>query len=173
MLFRSSSVDPVSNAQGVAPGVKILPVRIIGDEQTGFLSNAAAGIRYAVDNGARVLSSSWRVYKSWAAFDPSDANLQLLKEAIQYAGEHGAIFVAAAGNESLDMDKLLVNDPLYPAGFQGLNNMIVVAASDQKGDRAYFSNYGENYVSVAAPGDEIISTIPGGSWESKIGRAHV
>ena len=101
--------------------------------------------------------------------DPSDANLQLLKEAIQYAGEHGAIFVVAAGNESLDMDKLLVNDPLYPAGFQGLNNMIVVAASDQKGDRAYFSNYGENYVSVAAPGDEIISTIPGGSWESMSG----
>lgn len=164
-----ASPDRSSNAQGVAPGVKIMAVRIIGDEQVGFLSNAAAGIKYAVDNGAKVLSSSWRVYRSWSSFDPSDVNIALLRAAIQYAGDHGAIFVAASGNESLDMDSGLSADPMFPGGFDGLNNLVVVAASDQRGNMASFSNFGASHVTVAAPGDNIISTIPGGGWESMSG----
>jgi len=164
-----ASPDPASNAQGVAPGVKIMGVRIIGDEQVGFLSNAAAGIKYAVDNGAKVLSNSWRVYKSWSTFDPSDVNVALLHDAIKYAGDHGVIFVAAAGNESIDMDTGLSSDPMFPGGFEGLSNLVVVAASDQSGAMASFSNFGAGHVEVAAPGDNIISTIPGGGWESMSG----
>ncbi len=158
-----------NGAVGVAPGVKIMPVRIIGNETRGFLSNAAAGIKYAVDNGAKVLSNSWRVYRSWGTFDPSEPNLALLRAAIEYANEKGVIFVAASGNESVNMDTGLERDPLYPAGFTGLPNMVVVAASELSGNMAYFSNYGANYVSVAAPGRDIISTIPGGRWTSMSG----
>lgn len=165
----AASPDPASNAQGVAPGVKVMAVRIIGDEQTGFLSNAALGIKYAVDHGAKVLSNSWRVYKSWTTFDPSDANVALLRDAIKYAGDHGAIFVAAAGNESIDMNTGLATDPMFPGGFDGLPNMVVVAASDATGAMASYSNYGDTHVLVAAPGDNIISTIPGGGWETMSG----
>jgi subtilisin family serine protease len=162
--------DPATNAQGVAPGVKIMAVRIIGADQKGFLSNAAAGIKYAVDNGAKVLSNSWRVYRSWNNFDPSDANVALLRAAIDYANQHGVIFVAASGNESIDMDSSsITNDPMFPGGFDGLPTLLVVAASDQSGAMASFSNYGATHVSVAAPGDEILSTGPGGQWATMSG----
>lgn len=164
-----ASPDPASNAQGVAPGVKLMVVRIIGDEQTGFLANAALGVKYAVDNGAKVLSNSWRVYKSWSTFDPNDANVALLHDAIKYAGDHGAVFVAAAGNESIDMNSGMATDPMFPGGYTDLPNLVVVAASDATGAMASFSNYGNNYVNVAAPGDNIISTIPGGGWMSMSG----
>jgi thermitase len=164
-----ASPDPATNAQGVAPGVKIMAVRIIGNEQTGFLSNAAIGIKFAVDHGAKVLSNSWRVYRSWSSFDPNDANVALLHAAIKYAGDRGAIFVAAAGNESLNMDTGLTADPMFPGGFEDLPNLVVVAASDSTGTMASFSNFGSAHVEVAAPGDSIISTIPGGGWMSMSG----
>jgi thermitase len=164
-----ASADPASNAQGVAPAAQLMIVRIIGDEQTGFLANAALGVKYAVDNGAKVLSNSWRVYKSWTTFDPNDANVALLHDAIKYAGDHGAIFVAAAGNESIDMNTGMATDPMFPGGFNDLPNLVVVAASDSTGAMASFSNYGTNFVDVAAPGDNIISTIPGGGWMSMSG----
>lgn len=164
-----SSPDAATGAMGVAQGVKIMPIRIIGDEARGFLSNAAAGIKYAVDNGAKVLSNSWRVYRSWGSFDPTDPNLAILRAAIEYAGSKGAIFVAASGNESLNMDTGLERDPLYPAGFTGLANMVVVAASESRGGMAGFSNYGAKYVTVAAPGEDIISTVPGGAFQSMSG----
>jgi thermitase len=164
-----SSPDTVTGAMGVAQGVKIMPVRIIGDEARGFLSNAAAGIKYAVDNGAKVLSNSWRVYRSWNSFDPSEPNLAILRAAIEYAGSKGVIFVAASGNETLDMDTGLERDPLFPAGFSGLSNMVVVAASNSTGSMASFSNFGARYVGVAAPGEDIISTVPGGSFQSMSG----
>lgn len=164
-----SSADPATGAVGVAPNVKIMPIRIIGDEAVGFLSNAAAGIKYAVDNGAKVLSNSWRVYRSWGGFNPTEPNLQILRAAIEYAQSKGVVFVAASGNESLDMNTGFDRDPLYPAGFTGLANLVVVGASESRGGMAYFSNYGANYVTVAAPGDNIISTVPGGSFTSMSG----
>jgi subtilisin family serine protease len=163
----ASSMNPTSLAQGIAPGAKIMAVRIIGDEQMGFLSDAVAGIKYAADNGAKVMSNSWRVYQSWRSYDPSDVNVELLRQAIIYAGEKGAIFVAAAGNESRDLDSNA--DKMFPGGFEGLANLVVVAASGQNDGMTYFSNYGPAHVSVAAPGDNIISTVPGNEWESMSG----
>ena len=163
-----ASMDAATEAQGIAPGAKIMAVRIIGNEQKGFISDAVAGIKYAVDNGATVLSNSWRVYRSWSSYDPSDKNVALLREAIVYAGSKGAIFVAAAGNETQDLDDA-AGDPMFPGGFVGLSNMVVVAASSEDGTPAYFSNYGATKVNVAAPGNEIISTIPGNHWSSMSG----
>ncbi|MGZ3713112.1 MAG: S8 family peptidase [Bdellovibrionota bacterium] len=165
----AASPNPDNKAQGVAPGAKVMAIRVIGDKQAGFLSDAVAGIKYAVDNGANVLSNSWRVYKSWDAFDPSDENIALLKKAIMYAGDHGAVFVAASGNESLNMDTDFDRDPMFPGGYTGISNFIVVAASDEKGDPAYFTNFGATHVAVAAPGVSIISTIPGNGWTAMSG----
>jgi subtilisin family serine protease len=165
----AASPNPENQAQGVAPGAKVMAVRIIGDKSVGFLSDAIAGIKYAADNGAKVLSNSWRVYKSWGDFDPTDENIELLKKAIQYVGEHGGVFVAAAGNESLNMDTDLDKDPMFPGGYVGINNFIVVAASDQSGAPAYFTNFGATHVSVAAPGVSIISTTPNNQWEAMSG----
>lgn len=164
-----SDKNDANGAQGVAPNVKIMPVRIIGNEDVGFLSNAAAAIKFAVDNGAKVLSASWRVYKSWDVYNPSDENVALLRAAIEYAGQHGAIFVAAAGNESINLDRGMQTDPMYPGGLTGLDNLVVVAASQQDGNMVYFSNYGLQYVNVAAPGNDIISTLPGNQWGSMSG----
>jgi thermitase len=157
-----------SNAQGVAQGAKIMALRIIGEEQTGFLSDAVAGIHYAVDNGAKVLSNSWRIYKSWSSFDPSDENFKLLKQAIDYAGSKGAIFVAAAGNETANLDDRS-GDPMVPGGMEGVSTMVVVAASTSKDIIADFSNYGQKQVTVAAPGEDILSTVPGNGWEPMSG----
>ncbi len=163
----ASAVDAQSGAVGVAPGAKVMAVRIIGDEQMGFISDAVAGIKYAVDNGAKILSNSWRVYRSWNNFDPSDQNIELLRQAIIYAGEKGAVFVAAAGNEARNIDSH--TDAMYPGGYTGLTNLLVVAASDSKDLPAYFSNYGVTRVTVAAPGVDIISTVPGGRFASMSG----
>ncbi len=163
----ASATDATSGAQGVAPGAKIMAVRIIGSEQRGFISDAIAGIKYAVDNGALVLSNSWRLYRSWRNFDPTDENVQLLRQAIEYAGSKGAIFVAAAGNERKNLDTN--TDEMIPGGFDGLDNLVVVAASDEKGNMSSFSNYGSKYVSVAAPGSNIVSTIPRNGWAAMSG----
>ncbi|MGA2221273.1 MAG: S8 family serine peptidase [Verrucomicrobiia bacterium] len=75
--------------------------------------------------------------------------------AIQSAGDAGIIFCAAAGNDSVNND----TTPTYPASYR-LPNMIVVAASDQNDALASFSNYGITTVDLAAPGVNILSTIP-------------
>lgn len=161
--------DPESNARGIAPGARIMSVRVIGDDKFGFVSNAAAGIKYAVDNGARIISGSWRLYRSEEFPLPNDPNLELLRAAFQYADDRGVIFVTGAGNESGDLDSGLTIDPLYPASFTGLNHLVVVTASDQTSRLAFYANYGQALVTIAAPGDDIISTVPGGGWASKSG----
>lgn len=75
--------------------------------------------------------------------------------AIQAIGNEGVIFCAAAGNNGTDND----TTPFYPAGYR-LNNMIVVAASDQNDALASFSNYGVATVDLAAPGVDIFSLLP-------------
>lgn len=154
-------------ARGIAQGAKIMAVRIIGDDSGGFLSNAAEGIKYAVDNGAKVLSNSWRVYKSWEVYGTTPEHVQLLWDAIKYAETKGVIFVNAAGNENADIT--ILSDPIYPSGFTGLSNLVVVAATDQTGEISDFSNFGVPNVMVAAPGTDIISTIPGGEWTDMSG----
>lgn len=77
------------------------------------------------------------------------------ESAIQAAGNAGIIFCAAAGNSSIDHD----TTPVYPASYR-LNNMIVVAASDQNDDLASFSDYGANTVDLAAPGVDVLSLLP-------------
>jgi subtilisin family serine protease len=130
---------------GVAWDVDLLPVKFLDADGSGNTADAAAAIDYAVRHGARVINASWG--------GPSFS--QALYDAVKRAGERGALVVAAAGNDGVDADSL----PDYPAGFD-LPNVISVAATDRYDHLPDFSNYGPATVDLAAPGEDIYSTVP-------------
>jgi subtilisin family serine protease len=123
----------------VAPTAKLMPVKVFDAHGGSSVSLIVQGIHYAVDHGARVINMSF----SMVNFSQS------LQDAIDYASAQGVILVAAAGNEGQSMT-------VYPAGYPPV---IGVAATDDNGERAPFSNYG-SVVTVAAPGTGVISTYP-------------
>ncbi len=112
---------------GVMWSAQIMPVRFLGITGSGDVARGAEAIEYAVDNGARIINTSWGGYDYSAT----------LYNAIDYARQKNVLVVAAAGNEEKNND----TDPFYPASFN-LANIISVAASDQNDSLAFFSNYG-------------------------------
>jgi len=142
---------------GVASKVaKIMSVRTVpnGDERDKDVANA---IRYAVDNGARILNMSFG--------KPVSPGKNVVWDAFKYAEDKGVLLVKAAGNENEDV----AEHTAYPTNFKSVaddkpfvSNMVVVGASTRKNDalRASFSNYNKKMVNVFAPGEEIYSTVP-------------
>ncbi len=142
---------------GVASKVaKIMSVRTVpnGDERDKDVANA---IKYAVDNGAKVLNMSFG--------KPVSPGKNVVWDAFKYAEDKGVLLVKAAGNENEDVAEHLA----YPTNFKNIsdaapfvNNVLVVGASTNKNDalRAGFSNYNKKMVNVFAPGDQIYSTVP-------------
>lgn len=112
-----------SNAQGVAPHVKLMAIRLIGSQTKTFMTDAVETIQDSVNNGAKILTNSWRLYSTWTRYwDPDSA--KLLKEAIDWAGSKDVIFVAAAGNERKGNDTRLEDaeaEKIVPAGYTGLS----------------------------------------------------
>jgi subtilisin family serine protease len=143
---------------GVAPNAKIMPIKVIGGQDDGaidrFDANLAAGIRYAVQNGAHVLNISLGNF-------PHEPPLPLTKAALQIARQAGLVAVMASGNERLSDNAIRPIEPaLYAANALG----IAVGAVDQWGTVADFSNpAGDRKLNfVVAPGVGIRSTVPGG-----------
>lgn len=130
---------------GVAYRAQIMPLKFI--QGVGYTSNAVRAINYAVANGAKVINASW----GGSGYSSS------LLTAIQNAGNQGVLFVAAAGNNGVNTDA----SPYYPAAYPA-SNVISVAAMTNIGTRASFSNYGASSVDLAAPGQTVLSTVPGG-----------
>src|SRR5580692_788084 len=134
----------------VAPKAQILPLKAFSSNGTGYLSNIVAALYYAVQHHANVVNMS---------FDLS-SNSPSLTQAVSYANKAGVVLVAAAGNES-------TSAPVYPAA---LNNYVVGIASTTNWDsRSTFSNYGSVDVLIAAPGENVVSTFPGGTYASASG----
>jgi len=134
----------------VAPNAKILPLKAFSSNGAGYLSNIVAALYYAVQHNANVVNMSFDL----ASSSPS------LTQAAAYANKAGVVLVAAAGNEN-------TSAPVYPAA---LNNYVVGIASTTNWDsRSSFSNYGATDVWIAAPGENIISTFPGGTYASASG----
>ena len=129
---------------GVAPKVRIMPLKFINDE-TGYTSDAIEAIEYAKLMGVKIVNCSWSGYDYNAALLDAMQNTDIL-------------FVCAAGNNGRNSSSM----PNYPAGFD-IPNVISVAALDNKGKLASFSNFGSN-VQVAAPGVNILSTLPENSY---------
>jgi len=150
--------------EGVADAVRIMSVRAVpnGDERDKDVANA---IRYAVDNGAQIISMSFG-----KDFSPHKAAVD---EAMRYADKKGVLLVHAAGNDSRDLDASPNNFPSsnYLDG-QPIPNLITVGASSRLNTAdlaASFSNYGPQHVDVFAPGVAIYSTVPGGGYDLKSG----
>jgi subtilisin family serine protease len=141
---------------GIANNVRVMMIRAVpdGDEHDKDIANA---IRYAVDNGAQVISMSFG-----KDFSPQK---QWVDDAVRYAESKGVLLVHAAGNDAKDIDTAdNFPNPNYIDGKGRATNWITVGASgDPKngGITASFSNYGKKEVDVFAPGVQIYSTIPG------------
>jgi serine protease len=131
---------------GAAPGAKILPVKVLNC--SGYASDVANGIKWAADNGAKVINLS-------LGGTSSDAGQNA---AIAYARSRGAVVIAAAGNNwfSATCNPGGNNATSYPGASAGV---IGVGAIDTGFGRSCFSNVG-SYVDVAAPGTNILSTYP-------------
>jgi Subtilisin-like serine proteases len=143
---------------GIADNVKIMMIRAVpdGDEHD---KDVALAIRYAVDNGAKVVNMSFG-----KDFSPEK---HWVDEAVQYAESKGVLLVHAAGNDAKNIDSADNFPNAYAKGAaKKFSNWITVGASgDPKagGFTASFSNYGKDQVDVFAPGVKIYSTIPGGT----------
>ena len=134
-----------SGVAGVNWNAKLMPLKFLDANGEGNTADAAMAIDYAVAHGARAINASW----GGPAFS------QTLYEAVRRANEHNVLLIAAAGNEGNNAD----SQPDYPAGFD-LPNVISVAASDRYDQLLSYSNYGAHSVDLAAPGDDIYSTVP-------------
>lgn len=130
---------------GVDWNVQLMPLKFLDQNGEGNTADAADAIGYAVDHGARIINASW----GGPAFS------QALYEAVRQASDRGVLFVAASGNEGSNSDSA----PDYPAAFD-LPNVISVAATDRYDRLLPYSNYGQSTVDIAAPGDDIYSTVP-------------
>ena len=135
---------------GVNWNVRLMGLKFLGSDGSGTTADAVSAILYAAANGADVLNNSWA---------GGDFSRSLL-EAIQFADARDSLFVAAAGNDGTDNDSA----PTYPASYD-VPNVLAVAASDSNDRHAFFSNFGKRSVDVSAPGVNIYSTWPGGSYQ--------
>lgn len=149
---------------GVASNVKIMAVRAVpdGDE---YDKDIALGIRYAVDNGAKIINASFG-----KSFSP---HKKWVFDAIKYAAKKDVLIVNAAGNSSKDIDK----NHTFPNDAPDLmnevaDNFITIGAIDYGYNEkllAPFTNYGKHNVDVFAPGMKIYSTTPEGEYDLKNG----
>lgn len=145
---------------GVSNSVAIMAVRAVpnGDE---YDKDIALGIRYAVDNGAKVINGSFGKYFS--------QNKEWVIEAIKYAESKDVLIVIAAGNESYDLDtqNKYPNDTYDNAPEFAKNVLMIGALSPNYGSKmvAGFSNYGKNNVDIFSPGDKIYATTPLNTYE--------
>jgi cell wall-associated protease len=150
--------------KGVATNVKIMAIRAVpnGDERDKDIANS---IRYAVDNGARVINMSFG-----KGFSPYK---KAVDEAVRYAESKGVLLVHAAGNSNQNND----TEPNFPnrfdkSRFQEFSNWLEIGASSfQKGLTlpADFSNFGKRSVDFFAPGVDIYSTTPDNSYDTYSG----
>ncbi|WP_333763178.1 type VII secretion-associated serine protease mycosin [Streptomyces sp. IBSBF 2390] len=132
---------------GLAPDATIIPIKQNDAEGDGTANTLATAIRDAVRAGADVINISQDTAN---ALDPKDS---VLKDAVDFAIGQKVVIVASAGNDGLGGNVKVT----YPASYPGV---LAVAASDRNNERAPFSQSGD-FVGVAAPGVDMISTVPG------------
>lgn len=148
---------------GVAEAVEIMCIRAVpdGDE---YDKDIALSIRYAVDNGAKIINGSFG--------KPYSPNREWVDEAIKYAASKDVLIVHAAGNDSADIDKVgnFPDDNIN--GVEFANNFLSIGALNHYLDEklvAPFSNYGKNNVDIFAPGMQIYATYPNNTYKFQQG----
>jgi subtilisin family serine protease len=174
----AGALDDSTGIVGVCPDCKIMVLKAVDSTGAISTSNAIAALAYAKANGAKIANLSFGG-PFWSMAE---------REAIRSSG---LLAVVAAGNDSLDNDMALSSDldgdgywdiasPSYPAAYT-LPNILSVGASNDHDENAYstqchalgdpkplcaFTNWGHDSVDVSAPGADITSSVPGGSWET-------
>lgn len=138
---------------GVAWQARLMTIRVLDGQARGTTAAVAAGTRYAVDNGARIINLSLA----------GPASTPDLEAAVQYARARGVLIVVAVGNDGAD----LASTPTYPAAY-GDDNVLGVAATTRDGGLSSVSDYGPG-ADVAAPGEQILATALGGGYEWRTG----
>lgn len=152
--------DNGKGINGVADHVKIMTLRVLDNVRELRDINLANAIRYAVDNGAKIINMSFGKYYTW--------NKKCVDDAIRYAMKKDVLLILAAGNSGIDIDQ----HTLYPSRVYQNGEIskawLTVGASGPKDDSLLvpsFSNYGQTMVDVFAPGVQIRSAIPGSKYE--------
>lgn len=143
----------VLDVAGFNSSIKVMPVKVFGDGEDYTTSGAIArGIEYAVDHGADVINLS--------VGGAHSSDIEQI--AVNYAYRNNVAVVAAAGNESLNLD----TNAYVPAG---LDHVITVSAMNKDGSLASFSNYGQSKLEFTAPGVGINGAKLGGGYCTKSG----
>jgi len=143
-----------TGVSGVCWQVSLLGLKFLNAAGNGFESDGAEAIAYATDLGVTLTSNSYT----------GTTYTQSMKDVIDEADAAGILFVAAAGNSASNID----SSPEYPAAYDSAN-IISVSATTRMDGLASFSNYGAASVDLAAPGNEIYSTIHNGGYGLKSG----
>ncbi|MEW6745825.1 MAG: S8 family peptidase [Planctomycetota bacterium] len=149
-----------NNGLGVAGTcwrVQLMALKFLSAGGSGTIEDAILAVEYSMMNGAHLSSNSYGCYCSYS-------DMQGLYDAVDAAGDAGMLFVAAAGNDNVNNDVWF----FYPSSFD-LPEVLAVAASDPSDNKAWFSNFGPTTVDIAAPGQDIYSTVPGNSYGYKSG----
>ena len=168
---------------GVAPGVKVSSIRVAeAGSQLFFPENTVCAFMFAADKGVSVTNNSYYV-DPWLFNCPSDkdqdAILEAVRRSVAYSDSKGVVNVAAAGNEDYDLANKTVDESspddstatVRPVTNDCLSlphelpNVVVVAAVDPRSAKSPFSNFGENKINLAAPGQAVYSTVPGGGYK--------
>ena len=144
---------------GVNWKVQIMPLKFMNAGGFGTTKDAIEAINYVIDRkkagvNVRIISASWG----------STQRSRALEEVIRKAYENDILFVAAAGNSTVNNDR----NPHFPSSYN-VPNVVSVAALDRHDELAKFSNYGVKSVAIAAPGVDILSTWLGNAYEEKSG----
>lgn len=130
---------------GVAPQAKIMSVPFLNAKGSGTDVDGAKTLVYAVNNGAKIVNCSWG----------GAGGSAVLEDAIKYMHSRGALMIAAAGNDSKNIE----SGTFAPAGLPD-DNIVAIASSEKSGSKSSFSNYGKTKVDFAAPGSNILSAAP-------------
>jgi hypothetical protein len=128
----------------VAPTARLMPVKVFANDGTSSLSLILAGLYWAAGHGAHVINMS---------FSMSGPSPELVR-ALDYANAHRVVAVASVGNNGQQT-------MVYPAGY---TETVGVASTNNQDARSSFSNYGNALVTVAAPGEAVITTYPGNRY---------
>jgi subtilisin family serine protease len=158
---------------GVNQNISIMALKRKGDDEgNGTLKNVVRAVDYAVSEGARVINASWNFSRNFwidtgrevAEFLGLESSVASATDAVKRANDAQVLFVASAGNDGEDTDKI----QRFPSTID-VPNVITVAATNQSDQLTDFSNYGMKTVDIAAPGSGIWSTVPGGGYDQKNG----